>query len=188
MLPDVLTVNGAGWFTVAAFVGTIFFLGRLALMFVGGDGGVDADFDTDIHGDPGDAFKVLSIQAVAAFLMGFGWAGLAGLNGFGWTWTNSLLFAIVAGAGMVWLLGLLLKAVHDLQSTGNVRMESAVGTEGQVYANIPESGSGRGQVQIVIDGRQRLYSAISEGEAIPSQTRIRVIRVNEDRTLTVGRV
>jgi hypothetical protein len=187
-VPESLIANGAGWFTVAAAVGTIFFLGRLVLMFVGGDAGMDVDFDGDVpHGDPGDAFKVLSIQSIAAFMMGFGWGGLAGINGFGWTWIGSMGFGIVMGAAMVWVLGLLLKAVHDLQSSGNVRIEQAVGVEGQVYANVPANGEGRGQVQLVVGGRQRIYNAISEGEAIASQSRVRVVRVNEDRSLTVTR-
>lgn len=185
-MPEVLVANGAGWFTVTAAVGTIFFAARLVLMLVAGDGGLDIDVD-DVHADPGDAFKVLSVQSIAAFLMGFGWAGLAGLNGFGWEWTSSMLFGVLCGAGMVWLLGILLKGVHDLQSSGNINMNRAIGVEGQVYASVPANGEGRGQVQIVVDGRQRIYNAVSEGEALASQTRVRVIRVNEDRTLTVSR-
>jgi membrane protein implicated in regulation of membrane protease activity len=184
-MPEALIADGAGWFTVPAVVGTVFFTLRLLLMMIVGDGGLDVDID-DLDGDPGDAFKVLSIQSIAAFMMGFGWGGLAGLRAFGWEWLHSLLLGIAFGMAMVWILALLLKGIHDLQSDGNVRLESAIGSEGHVYANIPASGTGRGQVQLVVNGRLRTYNAISEGEAIASQTRIRVTRVNEDRTLTVG--
>ncbi len=184
-MPEVLVSDGAAWFTVPAVVGTVFFSLRLLLMIFIGDGGLDVEID-GVDGDPSDAFQVLSIQSIAAFMMGFGWGGIAGLRAFGWEWSHSLLFAIAIGLTMVWLLALLLKGMHDLQSDGNVRLESAVGTEGQVYANIPANGTGRGQVQIVVNGRQRTYNAISEGEAIATSTRIRVMRVNEDRTLTVG--
>lgn len=184
-MPEALIADGAGWFTVPAVVGTVFFALRLILMMVIGDGGLDVEID-GVDGDPSEAFKVLSIQSIAAFMMGFGWAGLAGMRAFGWDWLYSLMLAVAVGMAMVWILALLLKGVHDLQSDGNVRLESAVGTEGHVYANIPPHGSGRGQVQIVVNGRQRTYNAVSEGEAITSQTRIRVLRVNEDRSLTVG--
>ncbi|MCH7475788.1 MAG: hypothetical protein IIA27_14115, partial [Gemmatimonadetes bacterium] len=66
----------ATWFTVPAVLGTLFFSLRTALMFVGGaDGGADADVDFDVDvdadldadaGDSTDAFKVLSIQSIAA--------------------------------------------------------------------------------------------------------------------------
>lgn len=184
-MPEALVADGAGWFTVPAIVGTLFFCVRLVLLLVAGDGGLDLDID-DLDGDPTEAFKILSIQSVTAFMMGFGWGGIAGLRAFGWEWVHSLLLGVAFGAFMVWLLVLLLKGVYDLQSSGNVRLESAVGSEGTVYANVPENGSGRGQVQIVVNGRQRIYNAVSESEAIPTRSRVRVMRVNEDRTLTVG--
>jgi membrane protein implicated in regulation of membrane protease activity len=186
-MPDVLVADGAAWFTVPAVVGTIFFLLRVAFLFIGGDAGIDSDVDLD-HGDPTEAFKILSIQSVAAFMMGFGWGGIAGLRAFSWEWIPSMLLGIGIGVAMVWVLALLLKAVHDLQSSGNVTLENAVGAEGTVYARIPPRGEGRGQVQLVVDGRQRIYSAISDDEEIASQTRVRVIRVNEDRSLTVSRI
>ncbi len=184
-MPQALITDGALWFSIPAIVGSIFFVLRLLLMFVGGgDLGLDADVDLD-HPDSTDTFKVLSIQSIAAFLMGAGWGGIAGLRAFEWTWINALLFGIACGVATVWLLGMLLKAVYDLQASGNVRVERAVGAEGTVYVSIPQAGEGRGQVQLVVDGRQRIYTAVTEGESIASQSRIRVVRVNEDRTLTV---
>ncbi|MHC4102831.1 MAG: hypothetical protein ACYSW1_18345 [Planctomycetota bacterium] len=79
-------------FTVPALLGTAVFLIRLGLMtIVGLDHDVDVPHDVDIphdvavdmqgdvdlghdveSGDSTEAFKLLSIQSVAAFLMGFG--------------------------------------------------------------------------------------------------------------------
>ncbi len=186
-MPDALMNDGAVWFTVPAVIGTIFFLLRLGFMLIGGEGAI-SEVELDSSGDPTESFKLLSIQGVAAFLMGAGWGGIAALRAFGWEWMPSMFFGVATGFGMMWLLILLLKAVHDLQSSGNITAENAVGTEGTVYANIPEQRAGRGQVQVVINGRQRIYTAISDAESIPSQARVRVTRVNEDRSLTVTRV
>ena len=41
-------------------------------------GDADAGFD-----DSGDAFQILSIQTMAAFMMGFGWGGLGAFRGSG---------------------------------------------------------------------------------------------------------
>lgn len=184
-MPDVLVADGAAWFTIPAVVGTIFFLLRVVFLFVGGDAG-DLDVDLD-HGDPTEAFKILSVQSIAAFMMGFGWGGIAGLRAFGWEWMPSMLIGLAIGGAMVWVLALLLKIVHDLQASGNVRLEHAVGAEGTAYTSIPAGGAGRGQVQVIVDGRQRIYSAVAQGEAIASQARVRVLKVNEDRTLIVDR-
>ena len=192
--------NNAGWFTFPAIVGTFFFLLRLILMGVGGtsdvdaggdvdfDGGVDVDADggdSDAdHSDSGDAFKMLSIQTIAAFVMGFGWAGLGAYKGSHIEWPMSLFIGAIGGIAMVWVLTLLLKLMYDLQSSGNINLKNALGSEGTVYVTIPDDGR-KGQVQVVIDGRQRIYKAVTEGEAIPARRRVKVTCVNRDNTLTV---
>lgn len=180
-----LFAQEALFFTIPALAGTGVFLLRLALMALGGLGGdVDADVDAD-GSDSTDAFRLLSIQSIAAFLMGFGWGGVGGFIGFDWSFGMSLLLGAAFGAALVWLLGLLMKAMYDLQTSGNVHIQDAVGVEGAVYTNVPEKGSGRGQVRVVIDGRDRIYNAISDRQAIPTRSRVRVVRVNQDHTLTV---
>ena len=182
--------NNAAWFGIPAVLGTFFFALRLVLMTVGGaadaDVDLDADVDFDAHGDPGEAMKLLSVQSIAAFLMGFGWGGLAGLHGFDLSWGMSALAGVGTGAAMMWILGLLLKAMHDLQSSGNIDLDAAIGNEAEVYVQIPPDG--RGQVRLVVDNRQRIYNAVSEAGALPRHARVRVIRVNDDRTLTVAPV
>ena len=186
---DLFFSNHAGWFAVPAIVGTAFFTLRLILMTIGiGDGGMDADVDAvDIdHGDTGEAFRVLSIQSIAAFVMGFGWGSLAAYRAGGYGMTASAFVGILVGAAACWLLGLLLKLLHDMQASGTVSIDSAVGLEGSVYATIPANRSGRGQVTVVIDQRQRTYNAVTEGEPLPTQTRVRVLKVNDDNTITVA--
>ena len=161
------------WFGVPALVGTAFFTLRMALTLVGGvdtdagfDVDVDVDFDVDMDvdavsetgGDPGDstqAFEVLSIQAIASFVMGFGWGGLGAFSGGGWPLSISIAFAILCGFGMVWLLGKLLRFVYGFQSSGTVAMYHALESEGTVYAQIPAGASGVGRVRVVIGDRQR---------------------------------
>jgi len=183
--------NGAGWFAFPAFVGTFIFALRLVLTLAGGAGGADLDLDMDVdaaghtHGDPGDAFKVLSVQVIAAFLMGFGWAGLGAYRGSELSWQWSLAIGAVGGVAMVWLLMILLRFIHSLQASGNINVRNALDAEGGVYVSIPGDGK-RGQVRVIIDGRQRIFNAISEDNApIDSKQRIKVTKVNNDNTLTV---
>lgn len=200
---DLLFSNGATWFTIPALLGTMLFAIRMAMMLLGAEVDAevdmpDVDVDLDAAGDvpwsdadvpePHDfGFHILSLSSIGAFAMGFGWGGFAGFKGMGWSMLTSTIVAIACGAAMVWLLVLLLKGAHDLQSHGNVRIDSAVGLEGDVYAGVPGESSGKGQVTVIMGGRQRTYNATTQGETLPRGTRVKVIKSNEDNTLTVVR-
>ena len=187
----------AGWFTAPALIGTIFFVIRMITALMGLDGHhgggfhmdlpMDADAPDQLHTDPGDSFKILSLQSLSAFLMGFGWAGLGGLRGSGWDAGASVLVGVVGGVAMVWLLGWMLRVVYDLQASGNIPMAHVAGKEGEVYVTVPAGGGGHGRVRVVVDGRERFYPASSESGELERGARVRVERVNENRTVVIRR-
>lgn len=183
----------AVWFTVPALIGTAFFIIRTILMLILGHGAGDfhvedgAAFDLD-HGDSGSAFRILSIQAIGAFLMGFGWGGLGAYRGWGLPVVASVPVGFVVGSAMVWVLGRLLRWIAGLQSSGTVAISAALYEEGVVYTAIPGDHSGRGVVRVVVDDRLRYYNAVTGGDAIESQARVRVTEINPDNTVTVTRV
>ncbi|MBX3390940.1 MAG: hypothetical protein KF691_15935 [Phycisphaeraceae bacterium] len=180
--------DNAGYFALPAALGTAFFVFRLAFLLLGHSHGLDIETDADVdgsHTDPGEAFKLLSLQSISTFSMGFGWGGLGAYRGAVWPWQTSLLVAILCGMGMVWLLALMLKAIFDMQQSGNISLDSAIGNEGEVYVNIPALGEGSGQVRMVLRDRMRIVNAKSEGDAIASSRRVRVVRVNQDNTVGV---
>jgi hypothetical protein len=184
---ELLFGSDALWFSVPALAGTIFFVGRVLLMLFGGGVELHHDaggFDLD-HGDSSDAFKVLSLQSIAAFLMGFGWAGLFVVRGLGWSPLLGVPAGIAVGAGMMWLLGRLFRLVGRLQSSGTVDISAALDEEGTVYVTIPGRRHGRGTIRVVVGERQQYYTAVTDGEAIPTGARVRVLEVNDDHTLTV---
>ncbi len=196
----------ASVFSAAAIFGTLFFLIRLVLMFLGvGDHGGDAgsgggggfdlgDLDVDPsldahHTDSTHAFKALSIQSIVTFVMGFGWGALGAYSGSDMSVGASIGIGALVGVAMVWLLGWLLKGVYDLQSSGNFPMRAIVGGVGEVYLTVPDSRTGKpgyGKVSVSHDNRRRTFNAISEGGAIPTGSRVRVVRVNDDMTITVA--
>ncbi len=188
---DILFSGDVFAFSVPAILGTLVFLLKLAAMFAGADGG-DADLDVDIDVDAADAdgstdaFRMLSLQAIAAFMMGFGWAGLGARLGFGWELIPSLAVGAAGGIALVWLLGLLLKAMYDLEGSGAVDLRRAVGVAGTVYVTVPGRGEGRGQVRVVIDGRDRTLTAVTEGEAIRSGAAVMITNIDAQRTATVA--
>lgn len=198
--------TAASVFSAAAIFGTVFFLLRLGLMFLGvGDHGGDAGGVTDAGFDLGDldvdptvdahhtdsthAFKMLSIQSIATFIMGFGWGAIGAYRGSDLSPGVSILVGVVAGVAMVWLLAWLLKGVYDLQSSGNFPVRALVGKPAEVYLTVPAPDPGRpgyGKVQVNVDNRRRMFNAVSQDGAIPTGSRVRVVRVHDDLTLTVA--
>jgi hypothetical protein len=196
---DVLLGGNAGLFGVPALVGTLFFLARIVLMLVGGANDLHHDFvvDTDggdasgghvgDHTDSGTAFKILSIQAIAAFLMGFGWGGLGAVRGMGLPVFVGIGVGLATGSGMMWMLGKLLTSIGRMQSSGTQPMESALYEEGAVYVTVPARRAGRGVIRVVIDERQQYYPGVTDGDGLETGALVRITAVNEDHTLTVER-
>lgn len=200
---EVFFNDNAAWFTVPGIIGTAFFLLRIVMLLVGAgthDLGMDVHgahlggdhMGGDVHGDAAHsdsthAFNVLSTQSIAAFTMGFGWGGLAALKGSGWHWGAVIVTGTVCGVGMVWVLAMMLRGMADLQSSGNIPLSAAMGVEGNVYLTVPGGSGGRGQVKVTVRDHQRIYDAVTGGENLPSGTRVRVVQVNSDNTLTVAR-
>ncbi len=191
-----LFFEGIGiWFSVPALVGTAFFLLRTVLMLVGGpfdlhhDLVLDADVDADLHhGDSSAAFKVLSIQSITAFMMGFGWGGLTVVRGWGFSPFIGVPVGIATGAAMVWTLAKLLTWIARMQASGTLPIAAALDEEATVYVKIPGRRGGRGSVRVIIDDRMRYYGAVTDGEPIKSRARVLVTEINSDNSLTVERI
>jgi len=180
------------WFTVPAVAGTFFFMARLVLMLVTGTGDalhLDHDIAMDVdHPDSSSAFKLFSVQAISAFLMGFGWGGLGAYRGWGLPALLSVPVGIAVGGGMMWILAKLLTWIMRLQASGTLDMSSALFEEGTVYIAVPAGRTGKGTVRVVINERMQYYHAVTDGQAIPSQSPVRISAVNDDNTVTVERI
>jgi len=181
--------DNALWFTFPAFLGTAFLLLRFLLLSIGGGGDIDDGHDVglDQHAHGADGLKLLSLQTAIAFCMGFGWAGLIGYRGLQWGIPASIGIGAVGGIFMMWLMAFLLRAAMELQSSGNVNVQSAIGLEGTVYVTVPATGKGTGQITLVIGEQQRTYSAVSADEELPRNARVRVLSVNGDNSVLVAK-
>lgn len=191
---DVMFTQEGWMFSIPALFGTFVFLVRIVMMSVGGHGGLDIDhagdgveLGADAH-DSTHSFSLLSVQSIAALLMGFGWGGLTAHYAIELPLTYSVLAGVAVGAFMVWLLGILMKGMYDLQISGNISLHDTVGRQGTVYAEVPQRGSGTGQIRLVVKQSSRIFNAMSDGEPMATNTPVRVIRANDDNTVTVTRV
>jgi len=193
---DVFFKDNAVWFGTPALLGSVLFLVRLIIMALGGHHGLDFHTDVagDVHGgdihhaDSTGDFKLFTFQGIVGFIMGFGWAGLAAFH-FAPNWSMPGDVAVAAGGGLLamWLMAAMMRALMQLQASGTIDTSAAVGLQGTVYVGVPGDGKGGGQVQLVVEGRQRIYNAVSQGEDLPTGARVTVLAFNNDNTLTVAR-
>lgn len=166
-------------FSVPAIFGTAYFLLNLVLSGMGGDADAGIEIDGDVGDTPAAEFRVLSLQTISAFAMGSGWMGLGALRLLDTTFAVASIIAIASGVGVAWLLITALGALWRLQSSGNIPLDAALGQTGTVYVQIPPKGQGSGRVTVVVNNRQREYSATQHGdEPIASKTRVGIVGID----------
>jgi hypothetical protein len=140
---------------------------------------------TEARGASTTSFQLLSLQTVLAFLMGFGWFGLACAE----QWHLARPVAIMASLGfgfvMMLLAGTLTYYMRRLDRQAFYDVRSCVGTSGRVYLTIPEKGKGFGQVEVSCSGRRKIIQAASTGPGITSFTMVKIVGVDDLERLIV---
>ena len=186
------TFSDATLYFSMAVVGTLLFSIRIILMmFFGLDDGGDFDLDVDMDtggfdGHAGD-FSLFSMVSVLSFMMGAGWLGLACRLEWGVGPVMSAIYAALFGFGLMLMSSMALWQMRKLNDPGGYDVNTCIGKTGRVYLTIPAKGSGRGQVQMTVDGRQKVMEAVSTGEEIESFATIRVVSIQGEETLVVER-
>lgn len=184
------------YWTIAIAVSIIFVI-QMVLTLIGlGDtdaGGDVGDFDAggadvgDGNGetmDTGGAIQLFTIRNTVNFLLGVGWGGvcLSGLI------ENRILLAVAAilcGCIMVAAFIIMYRQLMKLEGNGSYRIEESAGQVCEVYMRIPGQRSGSGKVQISFHGSVQELPAQTEGDAIPSGTKVRVTEVIDRKVLIV---
>lgn len=161
-----------------AYTGSGLFAIQLVLAFLGAN---DDDFEGGYH------FKWLSKQAIAGFLMMFGWVGLTCINELGFTTLFATFIATLAGLIATLIISLIFHLASKLRSSGTVfRIDEAIGKEASVYQRIPKGGAGK--ISLALSDLTHEIDAISnDGEEIDSFTKVKIINKADHRTVIVTR-
>lgn len=165
--------------------GAVLFLQTALLLF-----GHGADHDGDVSSaDVGSAghdsgethasdtgLSLLSVRAIAAFLAFFGLAGWAGTRA-GWDTLPTLAAALGAGFVMLFAVAWLFSLQKKLTAQGNLEPARAVGLTARVYLRIPPTNSGKGKIQVVVQGRTAEFSAFTRhATQLETGSEVRVVR------------
>lgn len=183
------------FYGVAAFFSTLF-LWQFVAALLGLSGSVDGvgsddvsagdagpEVDDSFHDHGGATFKLLSVRALIAFGMLFGWAGGLYLEE-GVPLEDALARAFVWGSAGLILVAFFFYKVQQLSESGNRKLTSCVGHEGEVYIGIPQDGTG--QIRVLESGAVNYVSARGiDGVAIANKTPVRVLRTIDLTTVEV---
>lgn len=133
---------------------------------VGLDVDLDVDGDVDVGSADGDARFVglLSTRAIVAAVAVFGMSGMAFRTHL--TPLQTVLGAIGAGIGTMYLVAWVIRMMHKLAADGTVYIEHAVGQTGTVYLSIPANNAGPGKVTVRLRDRTMEYQAMTSGPKI----------------------
>lgn len=172
-------------FWVCAAAGTVIFVVQMVLTLIGMDSSdMDVDFDGADTMDLGGGISLFSIKNFVNFLVGFGWAGVC----LGGVIENKWLLCFVAvlvGVAFVLMFFFIKKQTKKLEHNGAFRIEDSLGKSVDVYLRIPAGKSGKGKVQVSLNGSVQEISAMTEGESIASGQKVKVISVIDRSTVLV---
>ena len=167
-----------------AGVASLIFIIQMILTFVGMDAsdGLSADFDGDFDAD--GPFQFFSLRNLVNFLLGFGWGGVCFYNSFESKIVVGVL-AILVGALFVLFFFFLMKQLMKLGKDNTFRIDSTVDKYADVYLAIPAEKSGKGKIQISVNGAYHEIDAMTEGEKIPTGAKAKVVKIIDSQTVLV---
>jgi len=142
-------------------------------------------FDHHNLAEATDQFGVLSVRSITGFFFGFGWSGAIAIRS-GLPLTGATAVACVVG--FIFLVGIygLMRAMFSLRSSGTLDYKNAVGQVGTVYVTIPGRQSGSGQVEVLIQGRLQMISAMTKHfHDLSPQSKVQITGLVDRGTLEV---
>lgn len=160
---------------------SIFFGLQTIMTFIGLSGG-EADVDMDSDGDEaGDMpFEIFTLRNLINFLLGFSWTGISLYNKFE-NKTVLIVVAILVGLAFVAVFFVLIKQVLKLSENNSFKITDTLHKTADVYLTIPENKSGKGKVQISVNGSfHELDAMTTNSEKIPSGAVVKVIAVDNN--------
>lgn len=170
---------------IVGAVSTVCLIVQVVLSLIGAD--TDGDLDVDIGDADGFAdLQFFSVRTVLSFFCTFGWIGFTVMQTTGKAYIAAPV-AVAAGAAVMLLVAFLLRAIGRLQSDGTRRTENAVGLTGTVYLTVPAARSGKGKVNLILQGSFAELDAVTDGDRELSYgAEVKVIGVLGDETLVVA--
>lgn len=194
-------------FWVVAFPSTAVFILQIIMTFIGlGDSGdMISDVQDSMNEIPGDLidldmndsagefldfkykFKLVTIRSLVVFFTVFSWTGIvATTSGVGKLAT--VIIALISGFVMMYIISYIYYFLTKFVEDGTMNTKNAINKEGQVYLTISRGREGVGKVEVVVQGALRTLDAVTDGDEIPTGSKVVVISIIENQLLLVEKI
>lgn len=201
-------------FWACAIAASVVFIIQNALMLMG-IGGMDSDVDADVgtdfdvhtdldaanadaelssghsghEGTLGQAgiFSLFTLRNFINFFLGFGWGGIS-LAPVVKSTGLLVLLSFLIGLVFVAVFALMLRLMLKFEKSGNFNIKDCVGETASVYLRIPANHSAAGKVQISINGSVYELNAFTDGDFLPTGSRVKIIKVIDSGSLLVEKL
>lgn len=167
---------------------SLFFGLQTIMTFAGLSGG-----ETDMDSNGGDSdfgdlpFEIFTLRNLINFLLGFSWTGISFYNSIE-NKTVLIIVSVLVGISFVTIFFFLIKQILKLSENNSFKIENTLHKTAEVYLTIPESKSGKGKIQISVNGAFHELDAITlSTEKIPSNSAVKVVGI-ENNLLIVEKI
>ena len=200
-------------FWACAIAASVVFVIQNALMLMGigdMDTDVDADVSTDfdVHADmdtDGNAdvstghtghegtlgsagiFSLFTLRNFINFFLGFGWGGIS-FAPVVQSKTLLVVLSVFSGLLFVAVFVFMLRALLKLEKSGNFHIQDCVGLTASVYLRIPANHSAAGKIQVSVNGSVHEINAFTDGDFLPTGSRVRIVSVIDSGSLLVEKL
>jgi len=153
----------------------------------------DADSAHELTGHEHDhadmaGFKFFTVRGIFAFLVIFGWVGVALLAGETGT-AITVLISAICGFIAMFFIALMFYGINKMQESGNLNYRNALGKTAEVYLFIPPQRKGKGKVQLEMQERFIEAEAVTDDEkTIKTGAQVQVCGVMQGDILIVKRL
>lgn len=171
------------WFI--AIPASLIFIIQTILTFIGVDSsdGIDADFDSNLHGAEAP-FQLFSLRNLINFLLGFSWTGISFYTTIE---SKPLLIALSLAVAFlfVYLFFLIIQQVQKLAEDNSFKISESLNQTAEVYLTIPERKTGTGKIMISVKGAFHELAAMTENDKIPTGMLVKVVKIENGNVLIV---
>jgi hypothetical protein len=147
------------FFYAIGFISGFLLIMQLVFLLLGASDFEIGDVDTDVDAE------LVSVKSVVAFMFGFGWTGVAMLEG-DFSLPAAVLAGVVVGFTFLLFVYLAVRSLKKLSGGGVRSYEGALGTRGRVYMRVPAERAAPGQIEITIQGRVEIVDAYFAGDRV----------------------
>ena len=157
---------------------SIFFLLQTISTFIGLSGS-ETDADTD-EGDGDMPFELFTLRNLINFLLGFSWTGISFYQSIE-NKTILIGISVLVGILFVGVFFFLIKQILKLSEDNSFKIENTINKTAEVYLTIPEAKSGKGKIQISVNGSFHELDAITTSpEKLASGSTVKVVAVEHN--------